>query len=69
MFRYKTATTKDLFHIVPMALMDSIQATYLASKDIDKACTMKTYKTLLGAQKAVSAGYVIVWEKSFYDFN
>ena len=65
MFRYKTATTKDLFHIVPMALMDSIQASYLASKGIDRACTVKTYKTLLGAQKAISAGYVIVWEKAY----
>lgn len=64
MFRYKTATSKDLFHIVPMALMDSIQAVYLASKGIDKAHVMKTYKSLRGAQKAISAGYVIVWEKA-----
>lgn len=65
MIRYKTNATKDLFHIVPMALMDAVQASYLASKGINKAYVMKTYKTLKGAQKAVKAGYVIVWEKAF----
>ncbi len=63
MFRYKTSASKDFFHIVPMALMDSVQATYLASKGIDRAHVMKTYKTLLGAQKALKEGFVIVWEK------
>lgn len=63
MFRYKTATKIDLYHIVPLALMPSIQATYLASRGIDKGHVIKTYKTLLGAQKAIKPGFTIVWEK------
>lgn len=63
MFRYKTSASKDLFHIVLMDIMPYIQGHYAHTKSIDPTAIIKTYKTLLGAQKALKEGYAIVWEK------
>jgi hypothetical protein len=63
MIRYKTSSSKDSYHIVLLDVMPYMQTFWSQNNAIDLTEVLKTYKTLLGAQKAVKEGYVIVWEK------
>ena len=68
MIRFKTNNTKDLFHIVKASeqLLDSIQAHWLATNEIDKSKVLKTYKTFRGAcnyEDKHGQKYLVIVEK------
>lgn len=69
MIRFKTKTDNtgknggEVYHIVANASLDAIQAHWIKEQVILGFMIRKTYKTLIGAQKALKQGETIVLEK------
>lgn len=69
MIRFKTKTDNtgkngsEVYHIVAISSLDTIQAHWIKEQVIPGFMVRKTYKTLVGANKALKQGETIVLEK------
>lgn len=69
MIRFKTKTDNtgknggEVYHVVATASLDAIQAHWMKEQVIVGFMIRKTYKTLVGANKALKQGETIVLEK------
>lgn len=69
MIRFKTKADSsgrnggEVYHIVATSSLDAIQAHWMKEQVIVGFMVRKTYKTLVGANKALKDGETIVLEK------